>query len=36
MQNQPSSETIKKMLNFFMQTSIPRILAEKEQEKKGA
>jgi hypothetical protein len=34
MKNQPSKEAIKQMLNFFMQTSIPRLLAEKE--KKGA
>lgn len=26
---QPSDETIKKMLNFFLDTSVPRILEEK-------
>jgi hypothetical protein len=38
--NQPkiSEETLKEMAKFFMQTSIPRILAEKEKENqvKGA
>jgi hypothetical protein len=34
--NQPSEETKRKMVEFFMRTSVPRILAdmEKEQEKK--
>jgi len=35
--NQPSEETKRKMIEFFMRTSVPRILAEmkkKEQEQK--
>jgi hypothetical protein len=34
LKDQPSKETIVKMLNFFMKTSVPRLLAKKE-EKKG-
>jgi hypothetical protein len=26
--SQPSKETLKKILNFFLKTSVPRILAE--------
>ncbi|WP_267240190.1 hypothetical protein [Thermaerobacillus caldiproteolyticus] len=29
--NQPSKETLKKILNFFLETSVPRILAEEKQ-----
>jgi hypothetical protein len=35
MKNQPSEEVMIKVLEFFMKTSIPRLLAKKEQ-KKGA
>jgi hypothetical protein len=30
--SQPSKETLKKILNFFLGTSVPRILAEKKGE----
>jgi hypothetical protein len=30
--SQPSKETMIAMLNFFMKTSIPRLLAEKERQ----
>ncbi|MGE8078122.1 hypothetical protein [Peribacillus loiseleuriae] len=30
---QPSEETIKKMMEFFMKTSVPRILAKRQIEK---
>lgn len=29
--SQPSKETLKKILNFFLETSVPRILAEKRE-----
>lgn len=32
--NQPSQETIKKMLLFFGKTSVPRILREKREQEK--
>jgi hypothetical protein len=32
--NGPSDETLKKMLEFFMKTSIPRILEEKRKKEK--
>jgi hypothetical protein len=34
MKSQPSEETKRKMVEFFMKTSVPRILAEMEKEKK--
>jgi hypothetical protein len=35
MKNQPSEQVMIQVLEFFMKTSIPRLLAKKEQ-KKGA
>jgi hypothetical protein len=32
MKSQPSKEAVIKMLNFFMNTSIPRLLAEKNRQ----
>lgn len=32
--NQPSDETKKKILKFLLETSVPRILAEKQSEAK--
>jgi hypothetical protein len=31
---QPSKETLMKILNFFLKTSVPRILAEEAEERK--